>query len=189
MRTTALLLASSVLFIATFLVIPAPCQTTSSSQRENENSVEGTVVSSTRDSLVVRTDDNQFHLFTYERDSVRAASAVRDARVRVVAGSSDENGTRVASSVTVLEAKPAEAGAAGTQAAPVPPKIREIESDIKRETRRWRAGVRAGAAFDPELFLFGVQSQMGPIFHRDVDTLSRVRSLSDHGPGVLYVVR
>jgi hypothetical protein len=89
---------------------------------------------------MVRTDDNQFHLFTYERDSVRAASAVRGARVRVVAGSSDENGTRVASRVTVLEAKPAEAGAAGTQAAPVPPKIREIESDIKRETD---AGERA----------------------------------------------
>jgi hypothetical protein len=84
----------------------------------------------------------------------------------VVAGSGDENGTRVASTVTVLEAKPAEA--AGAQAAPVPPKIREIEREIKRETRRWRAGVRAGAAFDPELFLFGVQSQMGPIFHRDV---------------------
>ena len=26
-------------------------------------------------------------------------------------------------------------------------------------------GVRAGAAFDPELFTFGVQSQIGPIFH------------------------
>jgi hypothetical protein len=25
--------------------------------------------------------------------------------------------------------------------------------------------VRAGAAFDPEVFSFGVQSQMGPIFH------------------------
>jgi hypothetical protein len=165
MRTTTLLLACSVLFVSTFLSILAPCQTTASSQGENENSIEGTVVSSTRDTLVVRTDDNQFHLFTYERDSVRAASAVRGARVRVVAGIGDENGTRVASNVTVLEAKPAEAGAAGTQAAPVPPKIREIESDIKRESRRWRAGVRGGAAFDPELFMFGVQSQMGPIFH------------------------
>ena len=168
MRTTTLLLACSVLFISTFLSILAPCQTTSSSQGENENSIEGTVVSSTRDTLVVRTDDNQFYLFTYQRNSVRAASAVRGARVRVVAGSGDENGTRVASNVTVLEAKPSEAGAAGTQAAPVPPQIREIESDIKREARRWRAGVRAGAAFDPELFLFGVQSQMGPIFHRGV---------------------
>jgi hypothetical protein len=28
--------------------------------------------------------------------------------------------------------------------------------------------VRAGAALDPELILFGVHSQLGPIFHRDV---------------------
>lgn len=165
MRTSALLLACSVLLISPFLTISAPCQTTSSSQAESENSIEGTVVSATRDTLVVRTDDNQFHLFTYDRDSVRARSLARGARVRVVAGSGDENGTRLASNVTVLDAKAADSGAAGTQAAPVPPKIREIESDIKRESRRWRAGVRAGAAFDPELFMFGVQSQMGPIFH------------------------
>jgi len=60
-------------------------------------------------------------------------------------------------------------GAGGTdksaQAAPVPQKVRDVESDIKREGRRWRMGVRAGAAFDPELFMFGIQSQMGPIFH------------------------
>jgi hypothetical protein len=43
--------------------------------------------------------------------------------------------------------------------------VRDIESQIRRESRRWRMGVRAGAAFDPELFMFGIQSQIGPIFH------------------------
>jgi hypothetical protein len=165
MRTSALFFACSVLLISSLLTISAPCQTTSSPQAESENSMEGTVVSATRDTLVVRTDDNQFHLFTYDRDSVRARSLARGARVRVAAGSGDENGTRRASSVTVLDAKAADSGASATQAAPIPPKIREIESDIKRESRRWRAGVRAGGAFDPELFMFGVQSEMGPIFH------------------------
>ena len=127
--------------------------------------MEGTVVSSTRNTLVVRSDDNEYHLFTYDRDSVRARSLVQGARVRVTAGAADEDGTRVASNVSVLEAKETASPAAGTQAAPVPPKVREIERDIKRESRRWGAGVRAGAAFDPELFLFGIQSQMGPIFH------------------------
>src|ERR1700730_2653675 len=162
MRMSMFLLACSVLLISLFLTVSAPCQTTSS--LENENSIEGTVVSGTRDTLVVRTDDNQFHLFTYDHYSARAGSLVRGARVRVVAGSGDENGTRVASNVIVLDAKTADSGA-DTQAATVPPKISEIESDIKRESRRWRAGVRTGAAFDPELFMFGVQSQMGPIFH------------------------
>ena len=53
----------------------------------------------------------------------------------------------------------------GAQAAPPPEKVRDIESEIKRESRRWHVGVRAGAAFNPELFLFGVQSQIGPLFH------------------------
>ena len=56
-------------------------------------------------------------------------------------------------------------GDKGAQTAAPPEKVRDVESEIKRETRRWRLGVRAGAAFNPELFLFGVQSQIGPIFH------------------------
>ncbi len=43
-----------------------------------------------------------------------------------------------------------------------------MESNIKREARRWRLGVRAGAAFNPEFFMFGVHSQMGPIFSSNV---------------------
>jgi hypothetical protein len=113
----------------------------------------------------VRTGDNQYQLFTYDRSAVRAA-LVHGARVRVTAGPADENGTRVASNITVVTT----ASGVGTpdksaQAAPVPQRVRDIESDIKRESRRWRVGVRAGAAFDPELFTFGVQSQMGPILH------------------------
>ena len=47
----------------------------------------------------------------------------------------------------------------------MPEKVRDVESDIKRESKRWRLGVRAGAAFDPELIMFGVHTQMGPIFN------------------------
>jgi hypothetical protein len=168
MRNPLIILAISILFLPAFTSTPATSQTSASSENGNDNSTEGTVVSSTRDVLVVRKDDNQFQLFTYDRYSGRTARATAGARVRVVAGPGDENGTRVATSVTVLEAKPASAEPAGSQAAPVPAKIRDVESDIKREAKRWRVGVRAGAAFDPELLLFGVQSQMGPAFHRGV---------------------
>jgi hypothetical protein len=165
MRTLILSLACSLLFIPTFLTIPAQSQeNTSSSQAGNDSPVEGTVVSSTRNTLVVRSDDNEHHLFTYDRSSVRATGLVQGARVRVTAGDPDENGTRTASNVTVLDAKGTTSDKSA-QAAPVPPKVREVESDIRREARRWHAGVRLGQAFDPELFLFGVQSQMGPIFH------------------------
>jgi opacity protein-like surface antigen len=169
MRSALLLLICSVLSISTFLPTAVQCQqNSSSSQSLDETALEGTVVSSTRDVLVVRTDDNQFQLFTYDHYSSRVKSAVSGARVRVVAAPGDENGARVARSVTVLEAKPAETSSAGTQAAPVPPKVRDMENDIKREARRWRLGVQAGAAFDPELLMFGVHSQMGPILHSGV---------------------
>ncbi|HZQ25765.1 MAG TPA: hypothetical protein VFA89_23445 [Terriglobales bacterium] len=163
-----LILACSLLFVSTFVAVSAECQeNTSSSQPANNNAVEGTIVSSTRNTLVVRTDDNLYQLFTYDRNAGRPASLAPGARARVTAGPADENGTRVASNVTLVSA-PALSGASvdkGAQAAPVPEKVREIESDIKRESRRWRIGVRAGAAFDPELFSFGVQSQIGPILH------------------------
>jgi hypothetical protein len=56
-------------------------------------------------------------------------------------------------------------GDKGAETAAPPEKVRNVEDQIKREGQRWRLGVRAGAAFNPELFLFGVQSQIGPIFH------------------------
>jgi hypothetical protein len=172
-----LIVVCSVLFVSTLVSIPARCQENSSSSQAakgnvsspapNDTPVEGMVVSTTRNTLVVRTDDDQYQLFTFDRTAVRSTMA-QGARVRVIAGSADENGTRVASEITVVTAAPS--GGAGTtdkgaQAAPVPQKVRDIESDIKRDSRRWRLGVRAGAAFDPELFSFGVQSQIGPIFH------------------------
>jgi hypothetical protein len=172
----ALRVFCSILFVSTFIAIPARCQEDSStSQAANDNAssqptngvaVEGAVVSSTRTTLVLRTGDNQYQLFTYHHSSVRLA-LVPGARVRVTAGPADENGTRLASNITVVTAASGSAGTPdkGAQAAPVPQKVRDIETDIKRESRRWGVGVRAGAALDPELFTFGVQSQIGPILH------------------------
>jgi hypothetical protein len=166
MQTRILFMACAILCVSTLFVVPSQCQQDDSPAQSASNAtVEGTVVSASRDTLVVRTDDSQFHLFRYDRGA-RSRGIVAGARVRVTAGAADENGTRSASSVDVLNA-PSGAGTTdkGAKAAPVPDKVREVEGDIRRETRRWNLGVRAGQAFDPELFFFGVQSQMGPIFH------------------------
>jgi hypothetical protein len=144
---------------------PAPTAQQDNSQNNSGDTFEGTVVSVSRSTLVLRTDDNQFHLFTYEQASTRPAALAAGSRVRVSAGSAEENGTRVATSVTVVSASSGTATRdKGAQAAPVPEKVRDVESDIKRDAKRWHVGVRAGAAFDPELFMFGVHSQIGPIF-------------------------
>jgi len=188
MRARISIFTIFVFFIATSFVAIAQAQqdspprspsivAMSSGQPDNYNangapggSVEGTVVSSSPDTLVVRTGSDQFQLFTYDNPAFRTKGVVPGARVRVTAGDADENGTRTATNVAVLN-PPAGGGANsnGTDGeappAPVPVKVHEVENDIRRESRRWDLGFRAGAAFDPELFMFGIQSRMGPIFH------------------------
>jgi opacity protein-like surface antigen len=140
-------------------------ENTTSSQCQNESTIEGTVVSSSRQTFVVRTPDNQFCLFTFNRYTNKPQSFSVGARVRVESRAGMDTGSRLATTVTTLEAAPKDQKReAGTDAAPIPESVRNVESEIKSEARRWRLGVRAGAAFDPELFMFGVHSQMGPIF-------------------------
>ena len=140
-------------------------ENTASAQTQNESTIEGTVASSTRQTFVVRTPDNQFHLFTFNRYTDKPQSLPVGTRVRVESRPGGETGSRLATKVTALEAAPKDQQrAAGTEAAPIPESVRNVESNIKSEARRWRLGVRAGAAFDPELFMFGVHSQIGPIF-------------------------
>jgi hypothetical protein len=166
MRTRILFVVCAVLAVSTLFVTPSHCQQDASpAQSASEPTVEGTVVSVSRTTLVIRTDDGQYHLFTYDRPSVRSQAVVAGARVRVTAGPADENGRRSASEVAVLTAVPSGSVDKGAKAAPVPEKVHEVEGDIRRESRRWNLGVRAGGAFDPELFFFGVLSQIGPIFH------------------------
>jgi hypothetical protein len=64
--------------------------------------MEGTVVSVSHQTLVLRSDDNRFQLFTYERPSVPPVSLAQGVRVRVTAGAADENGVRIASNVQVV---------------------------------------------------------------------------------------
>jgi len=168
MRTTSLIFF---LLITTAILgysFSAEAQDGNSDQRNTQldpagDVVEGTVVSTSRSTLVVRTDDNRFQLFTYDRSAMPSKRLLAGSRVRVTAGAADDNGTRSANGIAVLS------GGTGVdktaKEAPVPPKVREVEGDIRRESRRWAMGVRAGTAFDPELFMFGLQSQMGPILH------------------------
>jgi hypothetical protein len=155
-----------VLAAFSLLSIPAVSQeNTTSTQAQNESTIEGTVASSTRQSFVVRTPENQFYLFTFNLYTDKPQSLPIGTRVRVESRPGGDTGSRLAIRVTTLEAAPKDQQrAAGTDAAPIPESVRNVESNIKSEARRWRLGVRAGAAFDPELFMFGVHSQMGPIF-------------------------
>lgn len=192
MRTRFSVFVCAILFVGTSFIVRAQAQESESvraahaqallalndigqqdnndnNQQSDNGAIEGTVVTASRDTMVVRTADDKFYLFTYDRPSVRTKGAVPGAHVRVTAGNPDENGARVATNVEVVSGPSAGGGATKAAAPPaqVPAKVHNIENEIRREGRRWDLGVRAGAAFDPELFLFGVQSRMGPILsHR-----------------------
>jgi hypothetical protein len=167
----------SLLLVCTLLSAPAYSQQDDSSSQSQDNStVEGTVVASTRTSFVVKSDNNRFQVFTFDRDTNKPGSLAVGSQVRVESDQADDTGARHATSVTVTDQAQSSgsAGSSGTStspnrnAAPIPPQVRNIERDIKHEARRWRLGARAGIALDPELVMFGVHSQMGPVFSRNV---------------------
>jgi hypothetical protein len=158
----------SLLIVCALLSWPAYSQQkNSSSQAQDETTVEGTVVASSHITFVVRSDDNQFHLFTFDRNTNRPRTLPVGTRVRVASDQGDQAGARHATDVTVVE-QAGTPNSSARQAAPIPPSVRNVENQIQHEARRWRLGVRAGMGLDPELILFGIHSQMGPIFSRSV---------------------
>jgi hypothetical protein len=148
----------------------------SSSQAQNDTTVEGTVVASSHITFVVKSDDDQFHLYTFDRNTNRPRTLAVGARVRVVSDQGDNPGARHATDVIMLDqAQGAGSGsgartpnASARKAAPLPPSVRNVEGQIQHEARRWRLGARTGIGLDPELVMFGVDSRMGPIFSRNV---------------------
>ena len=145
-------------------------QSNSSSQSQDHGTLEGTVVASNRTSFVVRSDDNQFHVFTVDRDTNKPRTLAVGSQVRVDSDQDDETGARHATNVSVTDQAQGSgpSGARNRNAAPIPPQVRNVENDIRREARRWRIGARTGVALDPELVMFGIHSQMGPVFSRNV---------------------
>lgn len=148
---------------------PPDAPSAKSDQAHQGDPVEGTVVSASRHTLVVQSGDNKYHLFTYNADHAANQAVKPGVHVRVDAAAEDD-GTLVAENVTILRpgSDAAETGAGGTggQAAPPPPQVRRLTDQMETDARRWHAGGRIGVGFSPELFMFGLQSQIGPVFSR-----------------------
>jgi hypothetical protein len=70
----------------------------------------------------------------------------------------------VAESVAVVHSGTDAGAGSSSQAAAPPPQMRHVTNEIESEARRWHGGGRVGFGFSPELFMFGLQSQIGPVF-------------------------
>lgn len=147
---------------------PLPAQDTA--PERDEITTTGTVASSSRNTLVVRSDRGLYQLYVFERSTRRPATLPVGSQVSVTSTASDERGIRVAREVTVTQAAAAPAAAGGSTAnsQAVPTEVRRMERDIERQVRKYQLGVRAGVALDPELLMVGVHGQVGPFFNSDI---------------------
>jgi hypothetical protein len=147
---------------------PAASSAKSAPAQGNDHAVEGTVVSMTEHTLVLRTDDEKYHLFTYDPNTVHTGTVKPGAHVRVESSAPDESGTQVAKNVAVIEtgsnAAPAAPAVMVAQPNPPPPQVNKTSKQIEYEARRWHVGGKIGMGLSPELVMLGPQIQFGPFF-------------------------
>jgi hypothetical protein len=158
---------------------------------QDETTLIGSVVSSTRNTLSVRSGTGPVQLYVFARNARRPATIPVGAQVRVVSSAGNEPGVRVANEVTVVE--PPSPNQDAVSSPVIPPELRRLERDIERQVRRYQVGVRGGVALDPELVLLGVHAQVGPFFRSDVFFrpnvefgLGEVTAMFAFNPEVIY---
>ena len=150
--------------------VPTPVGTTGTTAG---TTTVGTVISATRTTLVVRATSGEYELFVLDANTTRPALIPQRATVSVAAQRPVPDQAAVATQVrvTAMPASPAPGtppDAAQVPDEPVPASVRRLESDIQRQTRRFRIGARGGMALDPEVVMLGAHTQLGPFFHENV---------------------
>ena len=168
--TTALVLAPA---WAAFAQAPAPEQQTerkaaSAEPQTGERRTVGTVTSVGRGSIVLRTDQGAYSVYSVGPDTNRSKPVTVGEHVRVITRSSDTEAAPTALAITVV---PRPQGLAAPPAEPdvVPEQVRSLEAQIERQARRFRAGFQAGAAIDPELISLDAFATLGPFFKNNIN--------------------
>jgi hypothetical protein len=165
MNDTRQLVRCSMLFLSLLTVLlvavlPAGAQ--------DDTKFTGTVVSSSRSTVTLRTSDGRYQLFTFAEGVQKPQTIPIGSQVQIISVATDDSSVRSATEVIVLPPPSSSAGTSQAQPSAVPPEVRGIERDIQRAARRYQLGVRAGVALDPELILIGAHAQIGPFFSPNV---------------------
>lgn len=165
MNDTWQLARCSMLFLSLLTVLLVPVQ---SAGAQDDTKFTGTVVSSSRSTVTLRTSDGRYQLFTFAEGVRKPQTIPIGSQVQIISVATDDSSVRSASEVIVLPPPSSSAGTSQAQPSAVPPEVRGIERDIQRAARRYQLGVRAGVALDPELILIGAHAQIGPFFSPSV---------------------
>ena len=139
---------------------------TTSQTAPDEMTTTGTVVSSARNTLIVRTDSRVYYVFTFDRGTVKPEAIPINSTVRVTSTPGGEPGVRLASNVVVTNRVSASAPKESQD--PVPAEVRRIEDQIERQARKYNAGLYGGVSLDPEILNVGVFARLGPFFRSDI---------------------
>ena len=147
------------------LFAQAPSTTTGapSQSTATESAVEGTVISTSRSTLLIRTPTGQPKLFVLDADTARPSQIPVGATVSVTSRPSSDPAAPTAVSVRVIAVLAA--GQKPTVSAsdePISPALQRLERDLARQTRKYHLGVRGGVGLDPELVMIGAQGEFGP---------------------------
>jgi hypothetical protein len=124
----------------------------------------GTVTSIGRSSIVVHTDQGRFFVYALEPAFIRIPTIEPGTRVRVTTDTSD---TAPAPTALSIETLPAQQGLAQRQSQ-TPPDVQRLQTQIEREARRFRIGLDAGVALDPELVSINAFTTFTPFLQRGI---------------------
>jgi hypothetical protein len=139
----------------------------SAQEVSTHTTVTGTVVSYSKNTLTVRSEDGHYRLFLINRDTVKPKDLATGSQVRVTSTPTDDPAVRLA--IAVATVQPGAAPTAGEeQADVVPESVRKAESAIQREAKRFRFGFQGGVGLDPEVIDFGIHAKFGPFFTKNL---------------------
>ncbi len=155
----------SMFFLSVIIVVLVTIQP---ARAQDDAKLTGTVVSSSRSTVTVRTSDGRYQLFTFAPGARKPQTIPAGSQVQIISIATEDSLVRSATEVTVLPPASGSAESSQTQSPVVPPEVRGVEHDIERAARRYQLGVRGGVALDPELVLIGVNAQIGPFFNSNV---------------------
>jgi hypothetical protein len=177
--------------IAILLSTTAASQTASSPD-PHQTTVSGTTLSSSRNTLTVKTANNLYQVFVFDSHTVKPGAISEGAHVTVISEPTSEPGLRLAlrviltdpqdpqrtaqSTTPAVSAESPQPGQAARSAdppdsvhqAPPPAWTGKLERDIERHAGNFGVGFRAGFGMDPEVLIVGAHARMGPIFNRNI---------------------
>jgi hypothetical protein len=143
-------------------------QSSATERQGGERRTVGTVTSIGRGSVVVRSDQGGYSVFSIGPGTRRPRPVAVGEHVSVVSLTDDRDDAPTALAITVVPRPQGLASPTATDADAVPEQVRRLEGQIERQARRYRLGVQAGAALDPELISLDVFGTFGPFFSPNI---------------------